>query len=88
MYKRGRSNSYNTKGKVAKCPNVSKHNSWKNHISIFDSSLKAINFVLMVERIKKKLLIYFINRSLQASKLNYPNLEKLTLAIVYATRWL
>ena len=48
------------------------------------ASQEAISAVLMVEREKKQLHIYFVSRALQGPELNYPMLEKLILALIYA----
>nr|GEZ48677.1 protein NYNRIN-like [Tanacetum cinerariifolium] len=50
------------------------------------ASEESISTVLMEERGKKQILVYFISRTLQGVELGYPELEKLILALVYAAR--
>lgn len=50
------------------------------------TSHEAINVVVAVEIDQKELPIYFVSRSLQGSKLNYPTLEKLVLSLVHTTK--
>ncbi|GJU05858.1 reverse transcriptase domain-containing protein [Tanacetum coccineum] len=47
---------------------------------------ERINAVLLDEREKSQIPIYFVSRVLQGDKLNYPELEKLILALVHAAR--
>nr|GEY65266.1 hypothetical protein [Tanacetum cinerariifolium] len=42
--------------------------------------------VLLAEREKRQVLIYFVSKALQGAELNYPELEKLILAFVHAVR--
>lgn len=50
------------------------------------ASKESISAVPMAERDKKQVPIYFVSRVLQDQKINYPELDKLTLALVYAAR--
>ncbi|GJY40032.1 reverse transcriptase domain-containing protein [Tanacetum coccineum] len=50
------------------------------------ASTKNISIVLLAEREKRQVPIYFISRVLQVAELNYPELEKLIPALVYAAR--
>ncbi|GKA26792.1 reverse transcriptase domain-containing protein [Tanacetum coccineum] len=50
------------------------------------ASKESINAALFAKRSEDQILIYFISKVLQGAKLNYPVLEKLILALVYATR--
>lgn len=52
------------------------------------ASNKAISSVLVLEREGRQLSVYFVSRALQGPKINYPVLEKLVLALVYAARCL
>lgn len=52
------------------------------------ASFESISVLLLAEREKKQILIYFVSRVLQGAELNYPELEKLILALVHATRCL
>ncbi|GKB78110.1 reverse transcriptase domain-containing protein [Tanacetum coccineum] len=47
---------------------------------------KAISAVLLTDRGNMQKLIYFVNRALQGSEVNYPNHEKVALALVHAAR--
>ncbi|GJU26262.1 reverse transcriptase domain-containing protein [Tanacetum coccineum] len=50
------------------------------------ASKESINAVLMAERVKKQVHVYFVSRTLHGAEIEYPELEKLILALVYATR--
>ncbi|KAL7589956.1 hypothetical protein Lser_V15G41281 [Lactuca serriola] len=47
---------------------------------------EAISSVLAVEREGEQRPIYFVSRALKGPELNYPTLEKLVLALIYAAR--
>ncbi|GKE91384.1 reverse transcriptase domain-containing protein [Tanacetum coccineum] len=49
-------------------------------------SEESISVVLMVERGKRQVLVYFVSRTLQGAELEYPELEKLILTLVHAAR--
>lgn len=56
-------------------------------LKIYLSALKvAISSVLVVEREGRQAPVYFVSRSLQGPEINYPILEKLVLALIYASR--
>ncbi|GJW44980.1 reverse transcriptase domain-containing protein [Tanacetum coccineum] len=50
------------------------------------TSEESISVVLLAERGKKKVPVYFVSRTLQGAELEYPELEKLILALVYVAR--
>lgn len=50
------------------------------------TSAKSISYALVVEREGEKKPVYFVSRALQNPELNYPSLEKLVLALIYAAR--
>lgn len=50
------------------------------------SSKECVSAVLLAERDKRQVPIYFISRVLQGAEMNYPELEKLVLALIHATR--
>ncbi|GJZ62208.1 reverse transcriptase domain-containing protein [Tanacetum coccineum] len=50
------------------------------------ASEESISTVLMAERGKRQVIVYFISRTIEGAELEYPELEKLILALVYATR--
>ncbi|GJY18812.1 reverse transcriptase domain-containing protein [Tanacetum coccineum] len=50
------------------------------------TSEENVSAILMAERGKKQILVYFVSRTLNEAKLKYPELEKLILALVYAAR--
>ncbi|GJX28245.1 reverse transcriptase domain-containing protein [Tanacetum coccineum] len=50
------------------------------------TSKENVSPVLMAERGKKQIPIYFVSRTLHGVELKYPELEKLILALVYAAR--
>lgn len=52
------------------------------------TSYESISAVLLAEREKRQVPIYFVSRVLQGAELNYPELEKLILALVHAARHL
>ncbi|GJT20366.1 reverse transcriptase domain-containing protein [Tanacetum coccineum] len=47
---------------------------------------ESISAVLLAERGKKKVHVYFVSRTLHGSELEYPKLEKLILALIHAAR--
>ncbi|GKB69260.1 reverse transcriptase domain-containing protein [Tanacetum coccineum] len=51
-------------------------------------SEESISAVLLAERGMKQIPINFVGRALKGTEVEYPKLEKLTLALVYAARWL
>ncbi|GJX17127.1 reverse transcriptase domain-containing protein [Tanacetum coccineum] len=55
-------------------------------IVYLSASHGAISAVLMTERDKVQTLVYFVSRALQGPKLNYTPMEKLILALVFATK--
>nr|KAJ0193280.1 hypothetical protein LSAT_V11C800420460 [Lactuca sativa] len=52
------------------------------------ASNEAISSVLTVENEGEHKLVYFVSRALQGPELNYPTLERLVLALIYAERHL
>ncbi|XP_071708390.1 uncharacterized protein [Rutidosis leptorrhynchoides] len=50
------------------------------------ASKECISAVLVSEREKAQVSIYFISRVLQGADMNYPELEKLTLALIHTAR--
>ena len=50
------------------------------------ASEHAISSVLLVEREKQQMPVYFVSRALQGPEVNYPILEKLVLALVHGAR--
>nr|GEW50324.1 reverse transcriptase domain-containing protein [Tanacetum cinerariifolium] len=50
------------------------------------ASTESISVVLLADREKPQVSIYFVSGVLQGVELNYPELEKLILALVYAAR--
>ncbi|GKG26488.1 reverse transcriptase domain-containing protein, partial [Tanacetum coccineum] len=50
------------------------------------AAAEAISVVLLTERGNVQKPIYFVSRALQGSEINYPNLEKVALALVHAAR--
>nr|XP_043633165.1 uncharacterized protein LOC122604341 [Erigeron canadensis] len=50
------------------------------------ASLECVSAVLVAEREKQQIPIYFVSRVLQGAEANYPELEKLTLALVQAAQ--
>ncbi|GKA49398.1 reverse transcriptase domain-containing protein [Tanacetum coccineum] len=53
------------------------------YLAAFEESIRA---VLMAERGEKQVPMYFISRTFHGAELEYPGLEKLILALVYASR--
>ncbi|GJR38924.1 reverse transcriptase domain-containing protein [Tanacetum coccineum] len=49
-------------------------------------SEESISAALMAEIGKRQVPVYFVNRTMQGAELEYPELEKLILALVYAAR--
>nr|GFA90270.1 protein NYNRIN-like [Tanacetum cinerariifolium] len=47
---------------------------------------ESVSAVLMTERDGKQMPIYFVSRALQDPKINYTPMEKLTLALVSASK--
>ncbi|GJR30387.1 reverse transcriptase domain-containing protein [Tanacetum coccineum] len=50
------------------------------------TSEENVSAILMAERGKKQIPVYFVSRTLHRAKLKYPELEKMILAFVYAAR--
>ncbi|GJZ31904.1 reverse transcriptase domain-containing protein [Tanacetum coccineum] len=50
------------------------------------ASREVVSAVLMIEREAKQMKIYFVNRALQGSEINYTPMEKLVLALVHASK--
>ncbi|GJT36282.1 reverse transcriptase domain-containing protein [Tanacetum coccineum] len=50
------------------------------------TSEENVSAILMAERGKKQIPVYFVSRTLHGAELKYPELEKLILAFVYAAR--
>ncbi|XP_071708449.1 uncharacterized protein [Rutidosis leptorrhynchoides] len=50
------------------------------------ASKESISAVLITERARSQIPIYFVSRTLQGAEVNYPELEKLTLALVHTAR--
>nr|GEX55184.1 putative reverse transcriptase domain, ribonuclease H-like domain protein [Tanacetum cinerariifolium] len=50
------------------------------------TSEEIVSTVLMAERGKKQIPVYFVSRTLHGAELKHPELEKLILALVYAAR--
>ncbi|GJR66436.1 reverse transcriptase domain-containing protein [Tanacetum coccineum] len=57
-----------------------------NPFKVKEITDQSISDVLLAEREKRQVLIYFVSRVLQGTKLNYSELEKLILALVHAAR--
>nr|GEW21110.1 hypothetical protein [Tanacetum cinerariifolium] len=55
-------------------------------IAYMSASQSAISVVLMIERGTVQKLVYFVSGALQGPKLNYTLMEKLILALVFATK--
>ncbi|XP_071714723.1 uncharacterized protein [Rutidosis leptorrhynchoides] len=51
-----------------------------------EASKECISTVLVSEQEKIQVPIYFVSRVLQGAEMNYPELEKLTLALIHTTR--
>ncbi|GJS86690.1 reverse transcriptase domain-containing protein [Tanacetum coccineum] len=47
---------------------------------------KAVSAVLLVERHERQAPIHYVSKTLQGAEINYPPMEKLVLALVYAAR--
>nr|XP_043620185.1 uncharacterized protein LOC122592037 [Erigeron canadensis] len=50
------------------------------------ASAECVSTVLLTERDRKQMPIYFVSRILQGAEANYPEMEKLVLALVHAAR--
>nr|XP_043625712.1 uncharacterized protein LOC122597145 [Erigeron canadensis] len=50
------------------------------------ASIECVSAVLVAERDKQQIPIYFLSKVLQGAEANYPELEKLTLALVHVAR--
>ncbi|GKC08028.1 reverse transcriptase domain-containing protein [Tanacetum coccineum] len=50
------------------------------------ASMENISAILLAERGKRQVPIYFVSKTLQEAELDYPELEKLILALVYTAR--
>ncbi|GKE21239.1 reverse transcriptase domain-containing protein [Tanacetum coccineum] len=73
---------------IEKLPTLVAPKAGENLIVYLAASKECINAVLMAERGKDQRPIYFVSRVLHGAELNYPIMEKLVLALIYATRGL
>ncbi|GKC94417.1 reverse transcriptase domain-containing protein [Tanacetum coccineum] len=58
----------------------------KTLVVYLTTSEESISVVLLAKRGKKHVPVYFVSRMLQGAELEYPELGKLILALVYAAR--
>ncbi|XP_071713213.1 uncharacterized protein [Rutidosis leptorrhynchoides] len=71
---------------IAKLPTLTSPEVDETLFIYLDASKECISIVLVTERERAKVPIYFVSRVLQGAELNYPELEKLTLALVHTAR--
>ncbi|GJQ90295.1 reverse transcriptase domain-containing protein [Tanacetum coccineum] len=71
---------------IEKLPTLIAPKARENLIVYLAASKECISAVLMAERGKDQIPIYFVSRVLQGAELNYPTMEKLVLALIHAAR--
>ncbi|XP_071729264.1 uncharacterized protein [Rutidosis leptorrhynchoides] len=71
---------------IAKLPTLTSLEEGETLFIYFAASKECISTVLVTERERTQVPIYFVSRVLQGAELNYPELEKLTLALVHTAR--
>ncbi|XP_071687422.1 uncharacterized protein [Rutidosis leptorrhynchoides] len=71
---------------IAKLPTLTSPEEGETLFIYLAASKECISTVLVTERERTQVPIYFISRVLQGAELNYPELEKLTLALVHTAR--
>ncbi|KAI3818502.1 hypothetical protein L1987_12311 [Smallanthus sonchifolius] len=74
------------KAHLCNLPALTAPKSWETLIMYLVASASAVSAVLMTERQETQTPIYFVSRTLKDPKTRYPDMEKLTLALVYASR--
>nr|GEV26980.1 reverse transcriptase domain-containing protein [Tanacetum cinerariifolium] len=71
---------------IAKLPMLTAPTEKEERILYLAVVKEAVSAVLMTERDGNQMRIYFVNRSLQGSKINYTLMEKLIIALVSASK--
>ncbi|XP_071689090.1 uncharacterized protein [Rutidosis leptorrhynchoides] len=71
---------------IAKLPTLTSPEEGDTLFIYLVASKECISAVLVTKREKTQVPIYFVSRVLQGVELNYPELEKLTLALVHTAR--
>ncbi|XP_071729922.1 uncharacterized protein [Rutidosis leptorrhynchoides] len=66
---------------IAKLPTLTSPEEGETQFIYLAASKECISTVLVTERERTQVPIYFVSRVLQGAELNYPELEKLTLAL-------
>nr|GEV95195.1 reverse transcriptase domain-containing protein [Tanacetum cinerariifolium] len=73
---------------IAELPLLTAPEEKEELIMYLAAAKEAISAVLMTERDRKQIPIYFVSRALQGQKINYTPMEKLILTLVNASKWL
>ncbi|XP_071718291.1 uncharacterized protein [Rutidosis leptorrhynchoides] len=71
---------------IAKLPTLTSPEEGETLFIYLAASKECISTVLVTERERAQVPIYFVSGVLQGAELNYPELEKLTLALVHTAR--
>ncbi|GKB64797.1 reverse transcriptase domain-containing protein [Tanacetum coccineum] len=73
---------------IAELPMLTSPKEKEELIVYLAAAKEAISAVLMTERNRKQMPIYFISPALQGPEINYTPMEKLILALVSASKWM
>ncbi|GJU93577.1 reverse transcriptase domain-containing protein [Tanacetum coccineum] len=71
---------------IAELPTFTAPKKEEELIVYLSAANEAVSAVLLVERNERQTSIHYVSRTLQGAKINYPPMEKLALALVYAAR--
>nr|GEV40105.1 reverse transcriptase domain-containing protein [Tanacetum cinerariifolium] len=71
---------------IAKLPMLTAPAKKEELIVYLAAAKEAVSAVLMTEREAKQMPIYFVSRALRGPEVNYTSMEKLVLALVYASK--
>ncbi|GKD82204.1 reverse transcriptase domain-containing protein [Tanacetum coccineum] len=71
---------------IAKLPTLTAPKKEEELMVYLSAANEAVSAVLLVERDGRQALIHYLSRTLQGAEINYPPMEKLTLALVYVAR--
>ncbi|GJR70567.1 reverse transcriptase domain-containing protein [Tanacetum coccineum] len=71
---------------IAELPTVTAPKEREELVVYLEAAKEAVSAVLMTEREAKQMPIYFVSRALRGPEINYTSMEKLVLALVYASK--
>jgi len=71
---------------LAQLPKVSNPAEWEVSVLYLAISEHAVSAVLVAERAKEQIHVYYVSHALVGAKMNYPLIEKFAYALVIASR--